>query len=223
MRRRALILSTLTLPFTAYARAATGPVVLELFTSQGCSSCPPADALLGELSKGPDTIGLAWHVDYWNNLGWKDPYASEQWTKRQRDYAEKLKDEVYTPALVVNGAAMVVGSNRRSVTQAIGTTTAPMPLSLRRTANGFEVQGNAWPNGASALWVAYDPDNTTAVAAGENAGRRLKEYRIVRDAKEILLTNGPIGLPPIQPHQGVAFLVRDAAWRIVAAADLPPV
>ena len=110
MRRRVLIASTLTLPLAAQCRAAGGKAVLELFTSQGCSSCPPADALLGELRRRPDVIALAWHVDYWNGLGWKDPYASRQWTSRQQDYARHLHDEVYTPALVVNGAAMVVGS-----------------------------------------------------------------------------------------------------------------
>lgn len=223
MRRRSLILSSLTFPLAAQARAAVSPVVLELFTSQGCSSCPPADALLGELAKRPDTIALAWHVDYWNSLGWKDPYASRQWTERQRDYARRLHGEVYTPALVVNGSAMVVGSDRRAVAQAMAATPAPMAATLRRTATGLEAQATAWPAGASALFVVYDPDNTTAVAAGENAGRHLKEYRIVREAREIALTDSRIGLPPVQPLQGAAFLIRDASWRIIAAADLPPV
>ena len=222
MRRRTLILSRLTIPLATQSRAGTPQVVLELFTSQGCSSCPPADALLGELAKRPDTIALAWHVDYWNNLGWKDPYASRQWTERQRDYARHLHDEVYTPALVVNGAVIVVGSDRRAVLRAMAATPAPMAVTLRRTPTGLEAQANAWPDGASALFVAYDPDNTTAVPAGENAGRRLKEFQIVRDAREIPLSSGPIALPRVQPGQGAAFLVRDASWRIVAAADLPP-
>src|SRR5438477_8983225 len=106
MRRRGLLTaSLLTLPFAA-ARATppSGPVVLELFTSQGCSSCPPADALLGTMVRRPGVIGLAWHVDYWNNLGWRDPYARGEWTDRQKSYAKFLDAEVFTPALVVNGA-----------------------------------------------------------------------------------------------------------------------
>ena len=220
MLRRSLLIAGLTLPLTA--RAAGGPAVLELFTSQGCSSCPPADAYLGELAKRPDVIALAWHVDYWNNLGWKDPYASRQWTDRQRDYARHLGDDVYTPALVVNGARMVVGSDRRAVTEAMAATPAPMAVTLRRTATGLEAVASAWPAGASALLAVYDPDNTTSVAAGENGGRRLKEYRIVREARDVVLSDRPIALAPVQAHRGAALLVRDAAWRIVAAADLPP-
>jgi len=223
MRRRALMIGSLTLPLATRARAAGGPTVLELFTSQGCSSCPPADALLGELAKRPDVIALAWHVDYWNNLGWKDPYARRQWTDRQRGYASHLSGEVYTPALVVNGAAMVVGSDRREVARAMAETASPMTAILRRTATGVEAQTTAWPAGASAMLAVYDPENATAVVAGENAGRHLKEYRIVRDAREVVLANGPIALPPVQSHQGAALIVRDEAWRIVAAADLPPV
>ena len=93
------------------ARAA-GPVVLELFTSQGCSSCPPADRLLGELARDPAVVALAWHVDYWNGLGWHDPFSSKLATERQRAYADRLGEEVYTPAMVIGGARIVVGSDR---------------------------------------------------------------------------------------------------------------
>ena len=223
MRRRSILIAGLTLPLTARAAGAAGGLaVVELFTSQGCSSCPPADAYLGELAKRPGVIALAWHVDYWNNLGWKDPYASRQSTDRQRDYARHLNDEVYTPALVVNGARIVVGSDRRAVTEAMAATQAPVAATLRRTTTGLEAQAQVWPAGASALLVVYDPDNTTSVAAGENAGRKLKEYRIVREVREVTLANGPIALAPVPAEQGAALLVRDAAWRIVAAAHLLP-
>lgn len=222
MRRRALMLSTLTLPLAVPARAAGPRAVLELFTSEGCSSCPPADALLGELAQRPDVIALAWHVDYWNYLGWKDPYASKAWTERQRGYAAHLRDEVYTPALVVNGAAMVVGSDRRGIAQAMASTTAPMTIDLRRTATRLEATAQAWPAGASAVLVSYDPTSTTAVGAGENAGRHLKEYQIVRDVREVALTAGTIVMPLPPQGQGAALLIRDSSWRIVAAAELPP-
>src|SRR4051812_11073686 len=86
------------------------PVVVELFTSQGCSSCPPADEYLGELTRRKDVIPLAFHVDYWNYIGWVDPYATKEMTQRQKDYARALNQRyVYTPEMVVNGAAYEVG------------------------------------------------------------------------------------------------------------------
>ena len=127
MDRRGFLTATLlALPIATRVRAAPDTVVLELFTSQGCSSCPPADALLGELVRRPGVIGLAWHVDYWNSLGWTDPYARPAWTERQRSYAKYLRGEVFTPALVVNGAAMVVGSDKASVDRAIGEAAPPL-------------------------------------------------------------------------------------------------
>ena len=93
-------------------------VVVELFTSEGCSSCPPADELLSEIVDGryenTDVIGLSFHVDYWDYIGWKDPYASRDFTNRQRIYAEKLRShQLYTPQMVVNGKHEFVGSNRQ--------------------------------------------------------------------------------------------------------------
>ncbi len=222
MRRRELLIAGMTLPIAVESRAAAPVAVLELFTSQGCSSCPPADAFLGELARQPNTITLAWHVDYWNSLGWKDPFASAQSTARQRDYAAHLRDEVYTPALVVNGEKIVVGSDRSAVARAIATTTPPTVLPLRRTAGGLETVASNLPAGVSALVAYYDAEAATPVGAGENAGRRLKEYRIVRETREIALTGGPIVIPAARAGQGVALLIRDARWRIVAAADSPP-
>src|SRR5260221_3177098 len=102
------------------ALAADRPVVVELFTSQGCSSCPPADALLGELTRHADVLPLAFHVDYWNRLGWKDPYSSAESTARQRTHSRQLGlRTTYTPQMVVDGGIDVVGSERADVLKAI--------------------------------------------------------------------------------------------------------
>ena len=104
----------------ASAEAGERPIVVELFTSQGCSSCPPADALLGELAKRTDVLALGFHVDYWDYIGWKDPYASKLATKRQRQYAETFKlSYVYTPQMVVNGVTESVGSDRAGIEAAV--------------------------------------------------------------------------------------------------------
>ena len=225
MRRRAFVTAALTVPLApALVRAAAPPpVVLELFTSQGCSSCPPADALLGELSRQPRVIGLAWHVDYWNSLGWRDPYARREWTERQKTYARYLKGEVYTPALVVNGAAMTVGSDKDAVRRAIEQATPPpLSVALRRVASGLEVEIDATTTPVNAMLVLYDPEQTTQVGAGENHGRTLVEYRVVREAMVLEKLAAKLTLPAIPENKGAVLLVQDASWRVLGAADLPP-
>src|SRR5271169_3547256 len=98
-----------------------GPVVLELFTSQGCSSCPPADALISELgASSKSVIPLAYHVDYWNHLGWADPFSSGQWSERQSDYARAMNlDGEYTPQMVISGAWQCGGSDAGSIERAV--------------------------------------------------------------------------------------------------------
>jgi hypothetical protein len=230
MRRRDFVTATLlTLPLTSTrTRAASSPVVLELFTSQGCSSCPPADALLGELTRHPGIIGLAWHVDYWNSLGWRDPYARREWTDRQRSYAKFLDAEVYTPALVVNGAAMVVGSDADAVRKAIGQgagvspAVPPVAVTLRRTDTGLEAGVGDTAIHAVGMLATYDPQQTTRVGAGENQGRQLVEFRVVREAVTLDKLSPKFALPSIPANRGAVLLIQDASWRIIGAADLPP-
>lgn len=233
MQRRSFVLSAAAglAAATGLARTAhaeTPSIVLELFTSEGCSSCPPADAFLGELAREPGVIALAWHVDYWNDLGWRDPFATRFATDRQRAYAAKLGTEVYTPALVVNGAEMVVGSDRPAVAAAMARArarAASVPAALRRDPNGLAAQVGAAAAPVSALLAAYDPMRITAVGAGENGGLRLTEYHVVRQATPLGTWNGAarrFGFPPIAADRGAVLLLQGRDLVVQGAADLPP-
>jgi hypothetical protein len=208
------------------ARASAVPVVLELFTSQGCSSCPPADRLLGELARDPAVIALAWHVDYWNGLGWADPFASKLATARQRSYAERLGDDVYTPAMVIGGTHMVVGSDRNAVRTAIETTPAPsVPITLVSDGDGLAVDIGASGQPVSALLALYEAERMTSVGGGENGGRQLHEYRIVRSAMPLGNWEGGrhrLPMPAIPAGLGGVVLVQGADLRILGAATLRP-
>jgi hypothetical protein len=200
-------------------------VLLELFTSQGCSSCPPADALLGRLARQPAVIALAWHVDYWNHLGWRDPFASREATVRQQAYARRLGREVFTPALVINGAGVVVGSDSAAAEQAIDAAGAlPVPVTLSRTKDGVAVAIGPGTGPMRALRVVYDPEHATDVGAGENEGARLREYRVVREAESLGEWDGgerrfTAKLPG--PAHGQVIVVQSPDLRVLGAADLP--
>ena len=226
MRRRNLIAAVLATGIAPAARGAEKPVVLELFTSQGCSSCPPADALLGELAGQPGVIALAWHVDYWDNLGWRDRFASGIATARQRAYARQLGDIVYTPALVVDGSRMVVGSERPSIEAAIRATgSLPAAVTFSRSDGGLTAQIEDAGQKVLAQRIVYDPEQATEVGAGENDGQRLREYRIVREIETLAEWDGAarrLAVKPAGPGQGQVILVQSADLRILGAADLRP-
>jgi hypothetical protein len=172
--------------------SAEGPVVLELFTSQGCSSCPPAERLLSKLAAagalGDRAVApLAFHVDYWNDLGWADPFSLPAWTERQHQYARALKDDrVYTPELVIGGAAGVVGSNTAAVAEAIQR--APRPALLAATAawSAESVAVTATAPADADVWVAvWEGRTTTQVTRGENAGETMGSDRVVRRLEHV--------------------------------------
>jgi hypothetical protein len=164
------------------------PIVVELFTSQGCSSCPPADKFLGELAMQPGILALSFHVDYWDYIGWKDPYASHQATQRQRKYAHIFDiGYVYTPQMVVQGTTQAVGSDRSDVEAAIQHLRQKRPahpsVSLERHGDGsLAVHVGAGETQAPAtVWlVCFDRHHETDVPSGENAGERLTDYHVVR-------------------------------------------
>ena len=168
-------------------RADEAPLVIELFTSQGCSSCPPAESLLGKLAHA-GTVGnrtvapLAFHVDYWDDLGWPDPYASAAWTARQREYADAIgESRVYTPQLVVGGRTGMVGSQRLRVQQAIATAPKQQHITAKATwsATSVTVEATA-PAGADVFVAIYQDGTSTKVPRGENAGETLAADRVVR-------------------------------------------
>jgi hypothetical protein len=226
LHRRSLIIAAAATALSRTARSAAKPVVLELFTSQGCSSCPPADALLGQLARRPDVIALAWHVDYWDRLGWHDPYASREATGRQRAYARQLNSAVFTPALVINGAKFVVGSDNAAVETAITAAGAlPVSVTLSRTEDGTVVEIGAAPGPVRMLRAVYDPEHATDVSAGENDGVRLHEYRVVRVVETLGEWDGSARRFAVKapgPGQGQVILVQSADLRVVGAAEQPP-
>lgn len=177
------------------------PVVVELFTSEGCSSCPPADAFLTELAQHhQDSLPLAFHVTYWNGLGWNDPFSFEGATDRQRSYARTLEDDrVYTPEMVVNGAFGFVGSDRAQGLAAIARAShAARPdirLGLVRDGNRFTISAGAGSGEATLLLVGFDPEHRTPIGRGENSGRTLLESNVVRSLTRVgQWTGAPVEL-----------------------------
>jgi hypothetical protein len=167
----------------AVANAQPRPVVVELFTSQGCSSCPPADAYVGQLSARPDVLALSFHVDYWDDLGWRDRFALPESARRQSIYARKLgRSTVYTPQLVVDGREDHVGSDATAVAKALSENRdgAPVQVSIRDAE--VLVDLGAYPKAAPSdvVLVAYRRHEVSLIGRGENAGRTLEEFNIVR-------------------------------------------
>jgi hypothetical protein len=165
------------------ARAGSGPTVVELFTSQGCNSCPPADALLGELARRTDVLALALHVTYWDDLGWRDRYALPAFDARQRDYVERLRlRTAYTPQLVVNGQLDAVGSQRNAVEAALAQSAHPEGIGLAAAGTDLQIGLPALASPCNCLITLFGfrAEADTRVGAGENNGRTLREFQVVR-------------------------------------------
>jgi hypothetical protein len=168
----------------SFAADAAHPTVLELFQSQGCSSCPPAQAILNSIADRPDLIALSFAVTYWDYLGWKDIYAQPAFTNRQSEYADFLrKSNVFTPQMIVNGRGILVGSDRNDVESALkrydrGVSGPQMSLATTKI-----IIEKSTPNQAGTVWVAYyDPRVVNVpIRAGENNGRTLPHKNIVKN------------------------------------------
>jgi hypothetical protein len=228
----------LLLPAALPARAESGRpiVVVELYTSQGCSSCPAADAFLGDLiAKRDDILGLEFHVDYWDNLGWKDIFSSAASTARQRAYAKKLGlSYVFTPQMVIQGSDSEVGSDEMAVMTAIEEAHAKagerFDIALSRTpGGGLTVSLPAAPHGGTpaTVWlINFDRGHVTDVTAGENNGRQMKNNHIVRAHQAVGAWTGAameIALSADQATggtdaEGCAILVQEGDFGPIIAA-----
>lgn len=229
------ILTGLALTVTLVAAASAMPAqardltVVELFTSQGCSSCPPADALLTDLAKRDDVLALSVHVNYWDYIGWKDPYGTAAGTERQRDYARRFGlGYVYTPQMVVQGHAQMTGSDRGAVLKGI-TQDQSMPhmqVEIRTdTASATAVLPAHDGGEAADVWaVAFDRHQSTRVERGENGGRTLNYSNVVRELKRIGTWHGQaaeLALPIAEMgpgHDAVAVLVQSQSSGIILGA-----
>lgn len=180
--------------------APTGPVhVLELFTSQGCSSCPPADALLKAFAARPDTVALSLSIDYWDHLGWKDTLALPKNAQRQKDYARKLgTGNIYTPQVVVNGMAQSIGSNKAGIEKAIATTAAArkngVMVSARNSGDRIliEIGDGSQPTPAGGtIWIAIVSASVAVkIKHGENRGRTIDYTNVVRELTAVGMWSG---------------------------------
>lgn len=185
-----------------------GPAVVELFTSQGCVSCPPADKLLAEIAGKPDVVALAWHVDYWDDGGWKDRFSMPEAAQRQRAYVRKLaKSGAFTPQVVVSGDSSFVGSNRVSMQRALAEDRDSLAIILSKTTTSLQIDlTERWRDPMDVYVIAYLNEATTRIGRGENANRSLREVNIVRSFKRLGKWNGT----PQRMSLPLAALARDA-------------
>ena len=184
------------------AVAQTSPVVVELYTSQGCSSCPPADEFMLELVKSPDVIALSLHVDYWDYIGWRDTFASPQFTQRQKAYAKAAGSRmIYTPQMIVGGLDRVEGNDPAQVAEAVRRHQAqvsPVRLTVTRDGDRVLIKAEADPpltKPARIQVIRYTPEATVAIGRGENEGREVTYSNIVTDWQAV--ADWP-GLAPLE-------------------------
>ncbi|MEO0729490.1 MAG: DUF1223 domain-containing protein, partial [Pseudomonadota bacterium] len=174
-------------------RAVKSVPVVELFTSQGCSSCPPADKMLGDLAGRDDLIALSFNVDYWDYLGWRDTLARPEFSARQRAYAAARGDgQVYTPQMVVNGSRHFVGGDRRALKRTLAAVArrqvAQPTVTLRKHQKLAQIsigRVEGWSGKATVWLAAIAPKVTTKIKRGENRGRKIAYHNVVRDMMPI--------------------------------------
>ncbi|HEX3651599.1 MAG TPA: DUF1223 domain-containing protein [Rhizomicrobium sp.] len=209
------------------------PIVVELYTSQGCSSCPPADALLGQLAMRKDVLAVSLPVTYWDMLGWRDTLASDSNTRRQKAYARELgRGGVYTPQIIVDGASDVVGSRTQAVASAIAARASDMqtvPVELEANHQQVHIAvGPASDHGSheAIIWLfGILPQATVSISDGENSGRTITYHNVVRQIRAVGTWRGQpisVSLPRAEagpPHDGIAVIVQQGGYgRVLGAA-----
>jgi hypothetical protein len=215
--------------FAAPVVAHADPVVVELYTSQGCSSCPPADAILHDLAQRDDVIALALHVDYWDYIGWADSFANPEYTARQHAYARAAHAaSVYTPQMVIGGVDHVIGSRPVQVmdlVQAHSVQTYPVTVTLTRSQDHIDISATASEMGDYVVeLVRFAPQETVDIRRGENAGKQIIYSNIVTAFDQVAEWDGA-GVMTIRAtalgDDPVAVLVQQAGnGPIVGAAQL---
>lgn len=228
-----MLLGALAQPGAAETQSTAHAVVVELFTAQGCSSCPPADRLLSALGgdRAANVVPLAFHVDSWNTLGWIDPFSKPEWTRRQEFYARLLRARgVYTPQAVIDGSAELVGNDeaamRAAIVRAAALPASRVTLSLRPSADTVavvatvEVPAELRQRKLQLMVAVYEVGLETPVKRGENGGRTLRDDYVVRSLKRAARLEGQpsatveVSLPVAKEWKsqnlGVAAFVQDA-------------
>lgn len=221
---------------TAAEAGGKRPVVVELFTSQGCSSCPPADAFLGRLAERKDVLALSLPVNYWDMLGWRDTLATEANTRRQKSYAAAMgRGGVYTPQIIIDGDDDIVGGRESAIEAAISsreTDMAAVPVELHANRTELRINvgaGDPGPPAVATIWLFHILGKATvAVGGGENGGHTLTYRNVVRDVRAVGMWKGQpvsLDLPRAEmgtsPHDAVAVVVQQGSYgRVIGAAEL---
>ncbi|HSC19089.1 MAG TPA: DUF1223 domain-containing protein [Rhizomicrobium sp.] len=208
------------------------PVVVELYTSQGCSSCPPADALLGQLASRKNILAMSLPVTYWDMLGWRDTLATEANTQRQKAYAKQLgRGGVFTPEIIVDGMTDIIGSREQSVEGAIAAKAADVQaVPIRLAANHEQIRvavgGAPQPVGAATIWLfGILPQASVSIHNGENDGRTLTYRNVVRHIRAVGNWKGqPVNLTLARteagaPRESIAVVLQQGGYgRVIGAA-----
>lgn len=208
--------------------AQNGPVVVELFTSQGCSSCPPADELLHALAERADVIALALHVDYWDYIGWKDEFADPRNAERQRAYATTAgRRSIYTPEMIVNGQTDIVGAKPMEVSKAIAThkdQPALVRIALSRSGDKVRIDAEALRSQTGPMIVQilrYKPNRKARITRGENAGHTITYANVTQDWKVLAEWDGrsPFSMSAVASGEDpVVVLIQAAKMGPILAA-----
>jgi hypothetical protein len=229
------LLLTLTLTSQLYLHGQSNPVIIELFTSQGCSSCPAADKNLTELLnksalEGTNVYGLSFHVDYWNYIGWKDPYSTKAFTERQRNYAEVMKlQSIYTPQMIVNGRDEFVGSNKNKAEEAIKNALSKKPVYVI-SVDQFSIEGDrlklnysidSEPGTEVINLAVVERTVENYVPRGENQGKKLHHDNVVVGFKTVPLKKQgemEMTIPELHPGKGsLVIYIQNKQLQILSA------